>query len=101
MDLASPEVREGRGEEALQFPEQGGDPVEKIVLGKVLLTEGAAPEESTWEQVFFLKDCSPWRIPSWRRREQQRGAIMDWSQFMPDAPCHTAGLGRGVGGMEE
>lgn len=32
-----------------------------------------------------------------RRREQQRRTIMDWSQPMPDALCHMAGQGRGVG----
>lgn len=32
------------------------------MLGKVFLTEAAAPGETTWEQVFFLKDCDPQRM---------------------------------------
>lgn len=65
------------------------------MLGKVFRTEDAALGESTWEQVFFLKDHGGLQTGG---RGSNRGELL-WTGPSPCLMpvCHVAGQGRGVG----
>lgn len=98
---SSTEEEEGR--RCSSHPSQDSpEPAEKAAREQVFLTGTEARGGSTGKHILFLKDCSPRRTPSWSRwrawgsKEQQRRAVMGWTQPPFPHPLCRSGQGRGT-----